>query len=146
MAAALRDADVALFPNRCEGGTNLVAMEAAAAGVPLVVAATAGQIDLARFLEATPLANGSRSLGPGFQGCVALTSLRPLDPTGAAGRRGWAEVEVDDLVRALDAIYAAGQRGSGAALAAQSAAQRMQSGWTWEHAAQSIAKLLTSLS
>ena len=28
MAAILRDMDVGLFPNRCEGGTNLVAMEA----------------------------------------------------------------------------------------------------------------------
>ena len=31
----LRKVDAALFPNRCEGGTNLVAMEALAMGVPL---------------------------------------------------------------------------------------------------------------
>jgi len=30
----LRDMDAAIFPNRCEGGTNLVAMEAMACGVP----------------------------------------------------------------------------------------------------------------
>ncbi|CAN0032393.1 unnamed protein product, partial [Phaeothamnion confervicola] len=38
--------DAALFPNRCEGGTNLVAMEAVAAGVPTVLSANTGHLDL----------------------------------------------------------------------------------------------------
>jgi hypothetical protein len=37
MAGLLRDVDLAVFPNRCEGGTNLVAMECLAAGVPTVL-------------------------------------------------------------------------------------------------------------
>lgn len=38
--------DVAVFPNRCEGGTNFVAMEAMACGVPVVLNDAFGQRDL----------------------------------------------------------------------------------------------------
>ena len=50
MPDVLRRADVALFPNRCEGGTNLVAMEAAAVGVPVVLSANTGHLDVIRHL------------------------------------------------------------------------------------------------
>lgn len=35
----LREADVAVFTNRCEGGTNLVAMESLACGIPTIISA-----------------------------------------------------------------------------------------------------------
>lgn len=38
----LREADVALFSNRCEGGTNLVAMECFACGVPTILSSYDG--------------------------------------------------------------------------------------------------------
>ena len=44
----LKQADLAVFPNRCEGGTNLVAMEAIACGVPTVLSANSGHLDLLR--------------------------------------------------------------------------------------------------
>ena len=43
---ALRRADVALFPNRCEGGNNLVAMESIASGVPVILSANTGHLDI----------------------------------------------------------------------------------------------------
>jgi glycosyltransferase involved in cell wall biosynthesis len=46
MAEVYGGVDVAVFPNRCEGGTNFVAMEAMACGVPTVVRAEYGQADL----------------------------------------------------------------------------------------------------
>lgn len=46
MPAVYAKADVALFPNRAEGGTNLVAMEAMAAGVPCILSANTGHLDL----------------------------------------------------------------------------------------------------
>ena len=46
IAEVMSECDVAVFPNRCEGGTNLVAMEALACGVSTVVAANSGQLDL----------------------------------------------------------------------------------------------------
>lgn len=42
----LRAADVAVFPNRCEGGTNLVATEAMACGVPTWLSHGTGHLDL----------------------------------------------------------------------------------------------------
>src|SRR6185437_8484478 len=39
MPHVIREADVALFANRCEGGTNLVAMECLASGVPCILSA-----------------------------------------------------------------------------------------------------------
>jgi len=47
LAPVLRECDVALFPNRAEGGTNLVAMECLACGVPTILSANTGHLDLA---------------------------------------------------------------------------------------------------
>ncbi|MBF0166469.1 MAG: glycosyltransferase family 4 protein [Alphaproteobacteria bacterium] len=47
LAPVLREADLAVFPNRCEPGTNLVAMEAMASGLPTILAANTGHLDLA---------------------------------------------------------------------------------------------------
>jgi glycosyltransferase involved in cell wall biosynthesis len=49
MAPIYRECHVGLFPNRCEGGTNLVAMEAIACGVPTIVSACTGHMDLVRL-------------------------------------------------------------------------------------------------
>jgi glycosyltransferase involved in cell wall biosynthesis len=38
----LREMDVAIFPNRCEGGTNLVAMECMACGLPVILSRNTG--------------------------------------------------------------------------------------------------------
>lgn len=46
MAEVYGSCGVALFPNRCEGGTNFVAMECAACGVPIVLNDTYGQADI----------------------------------------------------------------------------------------------------
>lgn len=49
MAPVYRECHVGLFPNRAEGGTNLVAMEAIACGVPAIITASTGHIDLVRL-------------------------------------------------------------------------------------------------
>lgn len=46
MGRVSKFADLAVFPNRAEGGTNLVAMECIAAGIPTYIRATTGQEDL----------------------------------------------------------------------------------------------------
>jgi tetratricopeptide (TPR) repeat protein/glycosyltransferase involved in cell wall biosynthesis len=90
MGQILREADVALFPNRCEGGTNLVAMECMAAGVPTIVSANTGHLDL--------IATG---------GCFALRSQRPVpQPTRYfTGVDGWGESDVDEIVALLERLY-----------------------------------------
>ena len=55
MPHVVREADVALFPNRCEGGTNLVAMECLACGIPTILSANTGHLDLLRHGIALPL-------------------------------------------------------------------------------------------
>jgi glycosyltransferase involved in cell wall biosynthesis len=46
MAQIYRECDVTLFPNRAEGGTNLVAMECIACGLPTILSANTGHMDL----------------------------------------------------------------------------------------------------
>lgn len=87
IAAVLADCHAAVFPNRCEGATNLVAMEAIACGVPVVLSANTGHRDIIR---------------PGA--ALALTRQEPLpDPQGA--RTGWTDSSVEELVEHLEALY-----------------------------------------
>ena len=64
MPGVLRECDVAVFPNRCEGGTNLVAMEAMACGVPTYVSYNTGQKDLVDLI-----------------GCGALRAQKTVKPS-----------------------------------------------------------------
>jgi glycosyltransferase involved in cell wall biosynthesis len=104
MPRILREADVALFPNRAEGGTNLVAMECMACGLPTILSANTGHLDLIR---------GGNS--------YALDAQAPIpDPRC----QGWGESNVDEIIEALEAAYCdraeAQQRGRrGAAMLAE---------------------------
>lgn len=42
----IKQADTAIFASRCEGGTNLMAMEALACGIPTLVSENSGHVDL----------------------------------------------------------------------------------------------------
>lgn len=93
IAPILADCHAAVFPNRCEGATNLVAMEAMGCGVPVVLSANTGHLDLIRPNPAAP------------DNCWALTRQTPMaNPRGA--RTGWMESSVEELVETLEAIYA----------------------------------------
>ncbi|MBF0328317.1 MAG: glycosyltransferase family 4 protein [Nitrospirae bacterium] len=46
MAEAYRNSDIGLFPNRCEGGTNLVLMEYMACGKPVIASFNTGHKDV----------------------------------------------------------------------------------------------------
>jgi glycosyltransferase involved in cell wall biosynthesis len=87
MARVVREADVALFPNRCEGGTNLVAMECLASGVPTIVSDNTGHKDL--------VATGAP---------YVLTRQRPVAAEGI-GTEGWGESDVEEIVEALERIW-----------------------------------------
>ncbi|MFQ5764328.1 MAG: glycosyltransferase family 4 protein [Rhodospirillales bacterium] len=89
MPDALASIDVGVFPSRCEGGTNLVAMECMASGVPAVLSANTGHLDLI---------DGDN--------CYALTEQAPVDPAQAGDGTGhWGESSVDELTEALEAAY-----------------------------------------
>src|SRR5205807_2656028 len=56
MARIYRNTDVGVFPNRCEGGTNLVLMEYMAIGKPVVATPTTGHADIVNATNALPIA------------------------------------------------------------------------------------------
>ena len=89
MARLVQRADIAIFPSRCEGGTNLVAMEAISLGVPTIVSDGTGQSDV---VEAVC------SLG----GCLSLPTV-PVN-FGGGEMSEWRETNVDDVVSAFERI------------------------------------------
>ena len=111
MPAILNECDMALFPNRCEGGTNLVAMECMACGIPTYVSYNTGQKDLVDLIGAGALRR---------QGTVKPTpSMQTVE--------GWGETDVEEVVEAMEKTYAnRTQAKSEAALVAK----RMK-GWAW---------------
>jgi len=89
MPTVLRECDVAVFPNRCEGGTNLVAMECMACGVPTYVSYNTGQKDLVDLL-----------------GCGAFRTQKPVKPrAGMQTLEDWGETGVDEVMTALEFVY-----------------------------------------
>ena len=118
MPQVLREVDVAVFPNRCEGGTNLVAMEAMACGLPVVLADNTGQKDIIR------------------PGCgYVLTNQRPV---GQPGCEDWGDSDPEELVARLEEVYANREE----ALRRGKAAADFMSGLTW---ANSIGNLLREI-
>lgn len=92
MPQLLRQMDVGLFPNRSEGGTNLVAMECMACGVPAILSANTGHLDL--------IEEGN---------CFVLTKQDEVTIEPGAGAygavRGWGESDVDEAVELLERAY-----------------------------------------
>jgi glycosyltransferase involved in cell wall biosynthesis len=111
MPWVLRECDIAIFPNRCEGGTNLVAMEAMACGVPTYVAYNTGQKDIVDLM-----------------GAEALRTQKSVKPsTGMNTVADWGETDVDEVVAALERVYTS--RSEAAAKAAR-VAEGMKA-WEW---------------
>ncbi|MFM1959409.1 MAG: hypothetical protein RL588_926 [Pseudomonadota bacterium] len=85
----IRECDVAIFPNRCEGGTNLVAMETLALGVPSLLSANTGHMDLL-----------DRQIG------FSLSDQSPVDLAASDPDYDvWGESSVDEIVERLEAVY-----------------------------------------
>ncbi len=108
----LREMDLAIFPNRCEGGTNLAAMECMATGVPCVISRNTGHLDL---------------IGEG--NCYVLEDQGPCvsDGTDASNFTDWGESSVEELLEKMEQAYAdkSDRERRGAAGAA------FMQGWSW---------------
>ncbi|MEG3986131.1 tetratricopeptide repeat protein [Microcoleus sp. S28C3] len=108
----LREADCAVFTNRCEGGTNLVAMESMACGIPTILSANTGHLDLIYHNICYPLSNQGR-----------------VKPTAHfSGVEGWGESEVAEVVEALEQVYINREESKSRGLAAAN----FMLNWTWE--------------
>jgi glycosyltransferase involved in cell wall biosynthesis len=104
----MREIDLAVFPNRCEGGTNLVAMECMASGIPVVLSRNTGHRDL-----------------------ITADNCYPLDRQSSCGATpelaGWGESAVDEVVERMEQAYT---DRAAARLRGASAARFMQD-WNW---------------
>ena len=82
--------DIGLFPNRCEGGTNLVLMEYMACAKPVIVSNTSGHTDIVNERNA-----------------LLLNRLAPFNVTdyqnNLIGR--WQEPSLDEIVAQLEFAY-----------------------------------------
>jgi glycosyltransferase involved in cell wall biosynthesis len=123
MAQIYHLTDVGLFPNRCEGGTNLVMMEYMACGKPVIATYGSGHCDV--ITEANAL---------------LLKSLRPfnvLHPSGQLQAR-WHEPFLDEIIAQVE--YAYHHRDHVRRLGLQAAENLKQ--FTWERTARTIVRTL----
>lgn len=117
--------DVALFPNRCEGGTNLTAMECLACGVPTILSANTGHLDLVDEGHCYPL--------------FAQGPVTPVAPVRATD--GWGESDVGEVVEMLERVYT---DRNDAKRKADAAVRAMQS-WSWRTRFLELYEILESL-
>ncbi len=117
----IAEADVALFPNRCEGGTNLVAMETMASGIPCILSANSGHLDIMTD-----------------DNCYALkkqpVSSPEMDPSGI-----WRESDIDEIIAALETAYTDRQDAQERARAGV----RFMQGLSWENQTKALIGALT---
>jgi glycosyltransferase involved in cell wall biosynthesis len=90
MPTILREMNVALFPNRAEGGTNLVAMECMACGVPTILSRNTGHLDIIQGDSCYTL-DDQRQTTRGF--------------SDIGGVAGWGESQVDEVVERLEQVF-----------------------------------------
>ncbi|NLE77556.1 MAG: glycosyltransferase family 4 protein, partial [Chloroflexi bacterium] len=89
LAQVYKNSDLGLFPNRCEGGTNLVLMEYLACGKPAVVSYSSGHRDVVSEDNA-----------------LLLRRFKPM----ALGKEGrvravWDDPDLEEVVERLEWAY-----------------------------------------
>lgn len=126
MPTILREMDVALQPSRAEACSNLPAMEAMACGLPVIVGANTGMIDLITDDNCVPLCDQQR--------VPARSENYHTD--------GWGESNVDEILEALEMLYADKERRE--AIGAN-ASRWIREHRTWQEHASHLKDLVLSL-
>ena len=121
LPALYAEADVALFPNRAEGGTNLVAMELMASGVPCILSANTGHIDLIDVENCYVLHE------------QALSKLPERD--------GWGESDPAEIVERLEKTYADREQ----ARRIGAAGRQFISGCSWQNQVSRLIEILSDV-
>lgn len=89
MTRIYRNTDIGVFPNRCEGGTNLVLMEYMACGKPAIASYSSGHRDVLTDRNSLP-----------------LRSLRPISISHSGEQMAvWDDPQLDELIAHLDRAY-----------------------------------------
>jgi glycosyltransferase involved in cell wall biosynthesis len=122
MARLYKNTDVGLFPNRCEGGTNLVLMEYMACGKPVIASFSSGHKDIL---------NPSNS--------ILIRNIKPLNITSkGALQAAWDDPDLDETIAHLEIAY---QNRDNLRLIGQQAGLDMAH-LTWKKTAQAFYNLL----
>ena len=122
MAKIYKNTDIGLFPNRCEGGTNLVLMEYMACGKPVIASFSSGHQDIL---------NAENS--------IRIQRMRQMRiQSGGVVHGLWDDPDLDEVIAHLEAAYQ--NRGPLQGIAARAAQDLSQ--LTWQHTASSFYRLL----
>jgi glycosyltransferase involved in cell wall biosynthesis len=122
LATVYGNSDVGLFPNRCEGATNLVLMEYMACGRPAIATDFSGHRDVLTDHNSLPL-RAWRVARSRYRGEVIAH---------------WCEPNIDEILERLESAYSS--RDQLVELGAQAAADLSR--WTWDRAALQFLSLL----
>jgi glycosyltransferase involved in cell wall biosynthesis len=124
MARIYRNTDVGLFPNRCEGGTNLVLMEYMACGKPVIASYSTGHKDVLSM-------NNS----------IWIKSMKPLIMRGGSGDAAlWDDPDLDETIDRLEWAYQ--NRDHLEQIGRQAANDMLR--LTWRSSAEQFHRVLTS--
>ncbi len=118
-----RNTDIGIFPNRCEGGTNLVLMEYMACAKPVIASYTSGHKDIVSKDNA-----------------LLLNELSDLNLVGSDNKlmARWQEPSVDELVAQIEYAYHHRDKIKNLGLNAGRDLQK----FTWEKSAQQLLNLI----
>jgi glycosyltransferase involved in cell wall biosynthesis len=123
MARLYKNTDIGLFPNRCEGGTNLVLMEYMACAKPVIASYSSGHKDIL-----TP-ANA-----------MLIKHMRPMNITSGDKLQAiWDDPDIDETIAHLEAAY---QNKKDLVLMGEQAGKDLAN-FSWKNTAASFYHLLT---
>lgn len=124
MAQVYKNSDLGIFPNRCEGGTNLVLMEYLACGKPALVSYSSGHRDVVNRENA-----------------IVLKKMKPMVlKEGDRILAVWDDPDLDELVDKLEWAY----QNPSALEAIGRAAGRSMEEFTWSRSAENFYQLLNA--
>lgn len=127
MRAIYAKTDLGVFPNRCEGGTNLVLMEYMACGKPVVASYSSGHRDILTDQNSYLLKN--------------FTPVHVQDPSGQFSAH-WDDIDLDELVSQIEVAYLNRERRH---QVGQCAGEDLQK-WTWEKMADRLLMMVNRFS
>lgn len=102
LAEVFRESHCAIYPSRCEGGTNIIAMETIASGVPTIVSDCTGHRDL---LTINPLLREWSIPAPSLQGDPFAHLPPSLQPKIKQFIAGWGWPTAESIVQRVLEIY-----------------------------------------
>ena len=126
MARLYKNTDVGLFPNRCEGGTNLVLMEYMACGKPVIATFSSGHKDIVTQ-----------------ENSILIKNMKPMNITSKGVLQAvWDDPDLEETVAHLEAAY---QNRAALDLIGKNAGADLAQ-ITWEKAGQAFHHLLMNQS